>query len=77
VATEVRLPQFGMTMHEATVSLWLKKVGDQVVQGEVLAEVETDKITAEVEAPASGVLASIDAEVGTTVPVLARIAVIE
>jgi 2-oxoglutarate dehydrogenase E2 component (dihydrolipoamide succinyltransferase) len=77
MATEVRLPQFGMTMHEATISLWLKKVGDQVAQGEVLAEVETDKITAEVEAPASGVLASIDAEEGTTVPVLARIAVIE
>jgi pyruvate/2-oxoglutarate dehydrogenase complex dihydrolipoamide acyltransferase (E2) component len=77
MATEVRLPQFGMTMHEATISLWLKKVGDQVVQGEVLAEVETDKVTAEVEAPASGVLASIDAEEGATVPVLARIAVIE
>jgi pyruvate/2-oxoglutarate dehydrogenase complex dihydrolipoamide acyltransferase (E2) component len=77
MATEVRLPQFGMTMHEATISLWLKKVGDSVVQGEVLAEVETDKVTAEVEAPASGVLASIDAEEGTTVPVLARIAVIE
>jgi pyruvate/2-oxoglutarate dehydrogenase complex dihydrolipoamide acyltransferase (E2) component len=77
VATEVRLPQFGMTMHEATISLWLKKVGDPVVQGEVLAEVETDKVTAEVEAPASGVLARIDAEEGTTVPVLTRIAVIE
>lgn len=77
MATEVRLPQYGMTMHEATISLWLKKVGDQVTAGEVIAEVETDKVTADVEAPVTGVLVSIDAEEGVTVQVLERIALIE
>lgn len=77
MATEVRLPQYGMTMHEATVSRWLKKVGDRVVAGEVLAEVETDKVTAEVEAPVSGVLVGIDAPEGSTVQVLGRLALIE
>lgn len=77
MAIEVRLPQYGMSMHEATILSWLKQVGDRVVEGEPLAEVETDKLTVELPAPASGVLASIEVEPGTTVAVLDRIATIE
>jgi len=77
MATDVLLPQFGMSMHEATIATWLKKVGDQVTAGEAIAEVDTDKVTAVVEAPVTGVLARIDAEEGKTVAVFERIAVIE
>jgi 2-oxoglutarate dehydrogenase E2 component (dihydrolipoamide succinyltransferase) len=77
MAMEVRLPQFGMMMHEGTIVGWLKEFGDQVSEGEPLAEVDTDKVTVEVPAPVSGRLVSIDAEPGTTVPVHARIASIE
>jgi pyruvate/2-oxoglutarate dehydrogenase complex dihydrolipoamide acyltransferase (E2) component len=77
MATEILLPQYGMSMHEATITKWLKNVGDPVVEGEPIAEIETDKVTAEVQAPASGVLASIDAEAGKTVAVFERIALIE
>ena len=41
MATIVRLPQFGMTMHEGTIVTWLKRVGDPVTEGEPLAEIET------------------------------------
>jgi pyruvate/2-oxoglutarate dehydrogenase complex dihydrolipoamide acyltransferase (E2) component len=74
---DVRLPQLGMTMHEGTIVRWLKQIGDRVVEGEPLAEIETDKVTVEVTAPGSGVLSSIEAEPGVTVPVLTRIAVID
>jgi pyruvate/2-oxoglutarate dehydrogenase complex dihydrolipoamide acyltransferase (E2) component len=77
IAIDVRLPQYGMTMHEATIVRWLKVVGDHVVEGEPIAEVETDKMTIELEAPMTGVLTSIDAAGGTTVAVRERIAVIE
>ncbi len=77
MATEVRLPQYGMTMHEGTIVSWLKDVGDPVAEGETIAEVETDKLTMEVPAPVSGVLSRIDVEPGTTVAVHARIALIE
>jgi 2-oxoglutarate dehydrogenase E2 component (dihydrolipoamide succinyltransferase) len=76
-ATEVRLPQFGMTMHEGTIVSWLRNVGDRVSEGEPLAEVDTDKVTVEVPAPVSGTLTSIDAAPGETVAVHARIAEIQ
>lgn len=74
--TEVRLPQYGMTMHEATVLQWLKGVGDVVAEGEPLVELETDKATVEVPAPAAGRLARIDAQPGHTVAVLGVMGVI-
>lgn len=77
MAIEVRFPQYGMTAHEGTILGWFKQVGDHVSEGEPIAEVETDKVTVEVPAPASGVLSSIDAEVGTTVAVHERIATID
>lgn len=56
---ELRLPQFGMGMNDATISRWLKNEGDSVVEGEILCEVETAKATAEVECPTNGVLLKI------------------
>jgi pyruvate/2-oxoglutarate dehydrogenase complex dihydrolipoamide acyltransferase (E2) component len=77
VTIDVRLPQYGMTMHEATIVRWLKQVGEHVEEGEPIAEVETDKMTVELEAPEAGVLAAVEADAGTTVAVRTRIAVIE
>lgn len=77
MAIEIKLPQYGMTMHEATIARWLKAVDEQVEEGEPLLEVETDKMTVEVPAPVSGRLARIDAEEGETVDVLATIGLIE
>lgn len=77
MAIEIKLPQFGMTMHEATISRWLKRVNEEVYEGEPLLEVDTDKMTVEVPAPVSGRLARIDAAEGETVAVLATIGVIE
>ena len=74
---DVRLPQYGMTMHEATIVRWLKDVGERVEEGEPIAEVETDKMTVELEAPAAGVLASVEAAAGVTVAVRERVAVID
>jgi pyruvate/2-oxoglutarate dehydrogenase complex dihydrolipoamide acyltransferase (E2) component len=57
--TEVILPKWGLTMEEGTLVSWLKEAGDRVEEGEVIAEVETEKITNELEAPASGVIGKI------------------
>lgn len=73
----MKLPQYGMTMHEATVVRWLRNVGERVEEGEPIALLETDKATVELEAPQSGVLATIEAEAGDTVAVTARLAVID
>ena len=62
---EVRLPELAAGMASATITAWLKKPGDSVVAGEAIAEVETDKTTVELEAPAGGVLADIRVEAGT------------
>ncbi len=72
---EVFMLQLSPTMTEGRIARWLKKEGDAVESGEVLAEVETDKATMELEAPEDGVLAKIVAPEGATVPVGALIAV--
>jgi pyruvate dehydrogenase E2 component (dihydrolipoamide acetyltransferase) len=69
MATEVRLPQAGMGMTDGTVMEWLKDVGDEVREGECIAEVEAAKTTVEIESPCDGILARIMAPVGTLVPV--------
>ncbi len=77
MATEIKVPSLGESITEATVSKWLKHPGDQVAADEPVAELETDKVTLEVPAPASGTLAEILAEEGANVPVgavLGRIA---
>jgi pyruvate dehydrogenase E2 component (dihydrolipoamide acetyltransferase) len=69
MATEVRLHQAGMGMTDGTVMAWLKDVGDEVRQGECIAEVEAAKTTVEIEAPCDGILTRILAPAGTLVPV--------
>src|SRR5713226_6426403 len=69
MATEVRLPQFGMGMQEGKVLRWFKHEGDQVREGDPLCELETEKANVEVPAPEGGILSQIVAEVGATIPV--------
>jgi len=68
MATEVILPALGIAQESGTIIRWQKHAGEQVTQGDVLAEIETDKATVDIEAPVSGVLATIVAA-GTSVPV--------
>ena len=71
MAIEIKVPQLGESVSEATVATWFKKKGDAVTRDEPLVELETDKVTMEVYAPASGVLSDVmfdegsDVEVGT------------
>ncbi len=67
MATEIRVPTLGESVSEATVGTWFKKVGDVIKADEPLCELETDKVTIEVPAPASGVLSEITANAGDTV----------
>ncbi|HEY8160974.1 2-oxoglutarate dehydrogenase complex dihydrolipoyllysine-residue succinyltransferase [Methylocystis sp.] len=65
--TEIRVPALGESVTEATIGRWFKKAGDVVRADETLAELETEKVTLEVNAPAAGVLAEIVAKEGETV----------
>ncbi len=67
MATEIRVPTLGESVSEATVGTWFKKVGDVIKADEPLCELETDKVTIEVPAPAAGVLSEIVANAGDTV----------
>jgi len=67
MATEIRVPTLGESVSEATVGTWFKKVGDVIKADEPLVELETDKVTIEVPAPAAGVLSEIVAQPGETV----------
>jgi len=64
---DVIVPKWGLTMEEADVLRWLKEIGDPVTEGEPILELETDKVTGEVEAPASGTLAETLVTSGQTV----------
>ncbi|MCP4818735.1 MAG: 2-oxoglutarate dehydrogenase complex dihydrolipoyllysine-residue succinyltransferase [Shimia sp.] len=75
-AVDVMVPTLGESVTEATVSTWFKAVGDTVAQDEMLCELETDKVSVEVPAPAAGVLTEIVAPEGTTVDATAKLAVI-
>lgn len=66
---EIIMPKMGDAMEEGTLVTWLKKVGDQVASGEAIAEIETDKLTMEMEAQEDGFLTSIIAEEGAVVPI--------
>src|SRR5438874_11741578 len=75
MATEVKLPRLGQGMESGTIVKWLKSEGDNVEKGEPLYELDTDKVTQEVEADASGVLLKIavaegEVEVGKTIAVI-------
>jgi len=67
--TEIKVPTLGESITEATVASWYKKVGDTVEADEPLVELETDKVTVEVPAPAAGTISEIKAEEGDTVEV--------
>ena len=69
MAIEIRVPSLGESISEATVGQWLKQQGDQVAADEPLVELETDKVTVEVPAPASGILSEIAVPSGTTVAI--------
>ena len=75
VAVDVMVPTLGESVSEATVSTWFKQVGDTVQQDEMLCELETDKVSVEVPAPASGTLTEILAAEGTTVAAGGKLAV--
>ncbi|HLZ94176.1 MAG TPA: dihydrolipoamide acetyltransferase family protein [Candidatus Dormibacteraeota bacterium] len=75
--TRVVMPQLGESVHEGTISKWLVKPGDKIVEFEPMLEVDTDKVSAEVPAPVTGVLKEILAQEGQTVQAGAEIAVVE
>jgi len=76
LVTKVMMPRLSLTMKEGTVVQWFKKEGESVEKGEPVVEVLSDKVTYEVEAPASGVVRKILAEEGTDVPVAETLAII-
>lgn len=74
--TDIIVPQWGLTMEEATLVTWFKKVGESVAAGEVLAELETDKTTSDLESPVAGIVQEILVTEGTDVvpgQVIARV----
>ncbi len=76
MATDVIMPALGVAQEKGTLINWLKAEGQSVTKGEPLMEVETDKATVEIEAPASGILADVTAAPGDEVPVGNKIALI-
>lgn len=77
MATEIKVPTLGESVTSATLARWMKQEGDTVAIDEPLAELETDKVTVEVNAPASGVLAAIAVPEGSEVEVGALLALLE
>jgi pyruvate dehydrogenase E2 component (dihydrolipoamide acetyltransferase) len=76
MATKVTMPRLSDTMTEGTVATWLKKVGDKVNEGDILAEIETDKATMEFESFNEGTLLHIGIQAGETAPVDSLLAII-
>lgn len=76
MAIVVNMPRLSDTMEEGTVATWLKKVGDQVQEGDILAEIETDKATMEFESFNEGVLLHIGVQEGDSAPVDTLLAII-
>src|SRR5258708_18607415 len=74
--TDVVMPQMGESIFEGTITKWLKKAGDKVQRDEPLFEISTDKVDAEIPAPASGVLQEIKVAEGNTVQVNTVVGVI-
>jgi 2-oxoglutarate dehydrogenase E2 component (dihydrolipoamide succinyltransferase) len=74
--TDVIMPQMGESIAEGTITKWMKNVGDKVQRDEPLFEISTDKVDAEIPAPASGVLTEIRVQPGATVPINTVVGVI-
>src|SRR5438270_6566363 len=77
MATDVLMPQMGESIFEGTITKWLKKPGDKVQRDEPLFEISTDKVDAEIPAPAAGVLKEIKVKEGATVQVNTVVGVID
>jgi 2-oxoglutarate dehydrogenase E2 component (dihydrolipoamide succinyltransferase) len=77
MAVEVIMPQMGESIHEGTITKWLKKPGEKIERDEPLFEISTDKVDAEIPAPVAGVLKEIKVNAGQTVPVQTIVAVID
>ena len=77
MSVEILMPELGESVHEGTVSRWLKKVGDTVKEDEPIVEIMTDKVNTELPSPASGVLTQILIQEGELVQVFAAMGVIE
>jgi pyruvate/2-oxoglutarate dehydrogenase complex dihydrolipoamide acyltransferase (E2) component len=76
VAVKVIMPQAGQDLETGTVTHWLKAEGDAVTKGEPIVQIETEKISVDVEAPASGILLRIVVPDATETPIFSTIAVI-
>ena len=76
MAETITMPKLGFDMQEGTLVRWVKNQGENINKGEVLAEIETDKATVEVESSASGVVRRLLVDQGAVVPIGAAIAVI-
>src|SRR5215470_16172935 len=74
--TNVIMPALEMAQETGKVLRWIKSPGDRVIKGESIVEIETDKVTVEIEAPASGILRDVTAKAGDVVPVGKTIALI-
>jgi len=77
MSTDVIMPQMGESIFEGTITKWLKKPGERVERDEPLFEISTDKVDAEIPAPAAGVLKEIKIGEGQTVPIQTVVAVID
>src|ERR1700735_273462 len=77
MAVDVIMPQMGESIFEGTITKWLKKAGDKVERDEPLFEISTDKVDAEIPAPAAGVLREIKVGEGQTVPIQTVVGVID
>src|SRR5512136_2310622 len=76
MAETINMPKLGFDMAEGTLVRWVKQVGENINKGEVLAEIETDKATVEVESSASGVVRRLLVDEGAVVPVNSAIAIV-
>ena len=76
MAANIVMPQAGQDLEVGTVVEWLKHEGDPVTRGEPVVQIQTEKITLDIEAPASGILRRILVPDGTEAPILAVIGII-
>lgn len=76
MATEIKMPQLGLTMTEGTIDEWIKKEGDIVKKGDALVSISTDKIVSEIESEVDGILHKIYVQDGEDVPVQGLLAIV-
>ena len=76
MAEFIVMPKLGFDMREAVLNSWLKKVGDPITKGEIVAEIESDKATLELESQATGTLLHLLAEAGDVMAIGANLAIV-